>query len=104
MADPTGVFVLASVVSAATVSTATNAVAANKNRAGGYMQNQGTNALFVLYGNGASSSNYHVILKGGTAVSDGNGGILDFTLGGPLYTGQITVAGTVPTYTLCEFS
>ena len=78
----------------AIISTAT-ALAAKANRMGFSIQNLGTNPLFVLLGDGASATVFHVVLRGGTGTDDGTGGILTMT-DGTIYTGIITVAGTSP--------
>lgn len=81
--------------------TIATALAANVNRNGWVIQNQGTNALYVLLASGATSSQFHVALKGGTATSDGNGGTF-INLDGAVYQGTVTVAGTAPSYTVLE--
>lgn len=83
------------------VISASTALASNANRRGFMIQNQGTNPLFVLFGNGASITVFHMVLRGGTGAKDGLGG--SFTqFGGVVYTGEITVAGTSPSYTVTE--
>jgi len=84
------------------VSTQPTVLAVNSSRAGFVIQNQGTNPLYVRFGAGATTSVYHVILKGSTAVSDGSGGIFT-VLDNVCYTGIITSAGTAPSYTVAEF-
>lgn len=85
----------------AIVTSAGTALAANPARAGWMIQNLDTDALFVLLGSGASSSVFHVVLKGGTGADDGLGGsISQFT--GVIYTGIITVAGTTPRFVVTE--
>lgn len=79
------------------------ALAANSGRLGFAVQNLGQNALFVLLGSGASSSVFHVVLKGSTANDDGTGGTLSME-SGVVYTGIITIAGTSPRYTVTEFA
>lgn len=79
------------------------ALAANSGRLGFAIQNLGQNALFVLLGSGASSSVFHVVLKGSTANDDGTGGTLSME-SGVVYTGIITIAGTSPRYTVTEFA
>lgn len=79
------------------------ALAANPLRIGFAIQNQGTAPLFVLFGNGASTTVYHMILKGSTVDSDGTGGLAIFTEGA-IYDGIVTVAGTTPKYTVMEMA
>lgn len=81
----------------------TTALAANNKRIAWAIQNQGTNALFVCLGTGASSSVYHFVLKGGTAAADGSGGSISQEAG-TIYNGIITVAGTSPSYTVLEIA
>jgi hypothetical protein len=83
------------------VSTQATVMAANASRSGWHLQNQGTNPIFVLLGTGASTTIYHVVLKGGTAASDGNGAIYS-QMAGVVYQGIVTTAGTGATYTLAE--
>ncbi len=86
-----------------TVATDATAAAANSARIGFRIQNQGTNKLYVLFGTGASTSVYHVILKASTGAADGTGG--EFVMMGPtVYTGIVTVAGTNPSYTVLEIA
>lgn len=83
------------------ISSAATALAANPKRIAWNIQNLGQNALFVLFGSGASTSVFHVVLKAGSANDDGTGG----TVGqesGVIYTGIITIAGTSPRYTVLE--
>lgn len=75
------------------IQTGTVAIAANSARRGFVIQNCATTTLYVLFGNAASTTVFHVALKGGTALDDGNGGIYNQTQG-VVYTGVITVAGT----------
>lgn len=84
-----------SILSAAT------ALSANSNRKGWMIQNVGTNPLFVLLGSGASTTVFHAVLKGGTAASDGLGGSYEQT-SGVIYTGEVTIAGTSPSYVVLE--
>ncbi len=85
------------------VASAGTALAANVARLGWGIQNVGTNPLFVLMGDGASSTVYHRVLKGGSGDSDGLGGSLDYTTG-VVYTGIITVAGTSPKFVVFEIA
>lgn len=86
----------------AIIGTAT-AMSANEGRLAFSIQNLGTNALFVLLGSGATTSVFHVVLKGGTGNDDGTGGSLSME-SGAVYTGIITVAGTTPRYTVTELA
>ena len=83
------------------ISSSATALSANDNRRTVLIQNLGTNPLFVKFGTGATTSDFDIILKGGTANDDGLGGVLSFdTLS---YTGVITIAGTSPRYTATDF-
>lgn len=83
------------------VTIAGTALGINNNRRTVIIQNLGTNALFVKFGSGASSTDFDVVLKGGTSSDDGLGGVLSFDV--LSYTGIITVAGTSPRYTATDF-
>lgn len=81
--------------------TSTTALALNSARVGFQIQNQGTNPLFVYFGTGAATNKYHFILKASTGAADGSGGSYAM-LGGDVYRGLITVAGTSPSYSILE--
>ncbi len=66
------------------------------------IQNLGTNPLFVLLGSGASTSVFHIILKGCTGQDDGSGGFYEQNGGGAVYQGIVTVAGTSPRFVVME--
>jgi hypothetical protein len=87
------------------VLTSATALAANGGSAGGrggfFIQNQGTNQLYVLLGAGCSSSQYHLILKACSQAADGTGGSFSM-MEGMVYRGIVTVAGTSPSYTVLE--
>jgi len=86
-----------SIVSAAT------ALAANTARIGFAIQNSGTNPLFVLLGDGASTTVFHFVLKAGTGNDDGLGGSL-LMMEGIVYTGIVTIDGTTPRYVVLEIA
>lgn len=73
----------------------------NEYRIGIIIQNLGTNPLFVKFGAGASTSDFDVILKGGSGNDDGLGGVLSFDV--LSYTGIITVAGATVRCTATQF-
>lgn len=77
------------------------ALASNTKRNGWMIQNLGTNPLFVRLGSGASTSVFHIVLKGGTGNDDGLGATVAQT-SGAVFTGEISVAGTSPRYTVLE--
>lgn len=79
------------------------ALAANEGRLGFSIQNLGTNALFVRFGAGATTSLFHVVLKAATGADDGTGGSVAMEAG-VVYTGVITIAGTSPRYVATEFA
>lgn len=80
---------------------AATALASNPARTSWMIQNLGTNPLFVLKGSGASTSVFHVVLKGGTGNDDGTGGSLAEEAG-TIYSGIVTIAGTSPRYVVTE--
>lgn len=84
-----------------TPTTGNTILASNPARAAFTIQNLGTNALFVRLGAGATTSVFHVVLKGGTGNDDGSGGILSME-SGTIYTGAISVAGTSPRLVVTE--
>lgn len=88
----------------AIVTSAGVALAANTKRKGFMIQNVGTNALFVNLGGTASATVFHVVLKGGTGDSDGNGGSFGQMDGGLIFKGAITVAGTSPKFVVTELT
>ena len=83
------------------ISSAATALASNEARTSWMIQNLGTNALFVRKGGTASTSVFHVVLKGGTANDDGLGGSFAEEAG-TIYTGIISIAGTSPRYVVTE--
>ena len=87
----------------AIVTSAGTAIAANDARGAWMIQNVGTNALFVNYGGTASSTVFHVVLKGGTGDSDGLGGSISQE-SGVVFTGAISVAGTTPKFVVTELT
>lgn len=87
----------------AIVTSAGTAIAANAARGGWMIQNLGTNALFVLFGSGASTTIFHAVLKGGTSSDDGLGASIS-QMQGVVYTGIITVAGTSPRFVVTELT
>jgi hypothetical protein len=90
-----------SAVNTPSIASAATALAANANRTGWFIQNLGTNTLFVNLGGTASTTVFHMVLKGGTGNDDGLGG--SFTdMSGIVFTGAITIAGPSPRYTVLE--
>ncbi len=67
-------------------------LAANEARIGFTIQNVGTTAAKVRFGSGASTSVYHIVLKGGSADGDGLGASFSMT-SGAVYNGIITFFG-----------
>lgn len=67
-----------------------------------YVQNVGTNPLYVRCGPGASNSVFHFALAGGTVDSDGLGGMIKISQAD--WAGIISVAGTSPKYVFTELS
>jgi len=85
------------------IQSSATALEANEGRLGFSIQNLGQNALFVRLGDGATTSIFHIVLKGGTANDDGTGGSLSME-SGVIYKGKITIAGTSPRYTVTELA
>lgn len=83
------------------LTSAGTALASNNARIAWSIQNLGTNPLFVLLGSGASTTVFHVVLKGATGNDDGTGGVISQE-SGTIYTGIITVAGTSPRFVCLE--
>lgn len=83
------------------LTSAGTALASNPARLGWNIQNLGTNPLFVLFGSGASTSVFHVVLKAASGADDGSGGSIAQE-SGVIYTGIITVAGTSPRFVVLE--
>lgn len=82
------------------LTSAGTALVVNDKRRYWSIQNVGTNPLFILLGDGASSSVFHYVIKGGTGDSDGLGG--SASSGIVCYTGIISVAGTTPKFVVTE--
>lgn len=85
------------------IQTSATALASNASRMGWQIQNVGINPLFILLGDGATTSVFHAVLKGGSGASDGLGGSIS-QMNGAVYTGKITVAGTTPQYVVTEIA
>lgn len=76
------------------------AIAANPARTYLHIQNVGMNPIRVCFGDTASATVYHVVLKGGSADGDGLGASIE--LNGTVYTGAVTFDGTTPKYVVIE--
>lgn len=76
------------------------ALASNQNRRFFSIQNVGTNPLFILLGDGASTTVFHAVIKGGAANSDGLGG--SYSSGTVCYQGDVSVYGTSPLFVVTE--
>lgn len=85
------------------IQTGATALAANQERLGWYIQNQGTNVLYILHGPGCTTSVYTAAIPACTLAKDGTGGSASME-NGVVYTGIITVAGTSPSYTATEWA
>lgn len=70
---------------------------------GELIQNLGTNQIFVKFGTTASSTDFDIVIPGGTGNDNGTGGMQQFPIG-PLQAGlPISVAGTSPRFTISRF-
>lgn len=78
------------------------AAAGAGNRRGWSIQNVGQNPVFVRMGGTASTTVFHIVLKAGTADSDGLGGSIEEKQGA-VFQGQITIAGTTPKVVVTEY-
>lgn len=83
------------------IASSATALALNTARIAWQIQNLGTNPLFVLLGTGASTTVFHVVLKAAAGNDDGSGGTTGQS-SGTIFTGIISVAGTLPRYTVLE--
>ena len=83
------------------IQTGATALTANDQRGAWHIQNVGTNPLRILLGDGASSTVYHFVLKGGTADGDGLGASVGQS-SGTVFSGTITIDGTSPKYVVME--
>lgn len=84
------------------VASSATALASNPARIYWQIQNLGTNALYVLMGTGATTSVFHMVLKGGTGNDDGLGA--SYASQEVCFTGAITVAGSSPRYVVTEIA
>jgi len=103
MADKYGVQIALGTANIPSIASDTTALAANPARCAFMIQNLGTNALFVRFGTGASSTVFHVVLKAGTGNDDGSGGTFAME-GETMWQGIISIAGTSPRYTVAELT
>lgn len=87
----------------AILTSAGTALASNPARIAWSIQNLGQNPLFVLRGNGASTTVFHTVLKAATSNDDGTGGSISEEAG-TIYTGILTVAGTSPRFVVTEIA
>lgn len=101
MADTQGIIAPLSTSNTPSIASVALAIPANKARGGWFIENLGTNPLFVLLGTGATSTIFHVVLKGASVANDGTGGLFAQTAG-VIYTGDVTIAGTSPSYVVWE--
>lgn len=65
------------------------------------IQNVGTNPVFICMGNAASPTQFHAVIKGGSADSDGNGGSFGQE-GAVVFQGSVYIAGTNPKVVVTE--
>ena len=73
-------------------------LSANASRVRWYIQNLGTNPLFVRYGASASTTVFHFVLNADSASDAGNGGKWTDNE----WNGIVSVAGTSPRYVVWE--
>lgn len=101
MADARSILVMPGTANTPEIRGTTPALVANTARSGWFVQNLGTNALFVRLGTAASTTVFHFALKAGSVADDGSGGSISQT-DGSVYTGIISIAGTSPRYVVME--
>lgn len=82
----------------AIVTSGGDVIASNANRKAWAIQNLGTNPLFVRLATGASSTVFHVVLKGCAVADDGSGGYFS----DEVYTGVVSATGTSPRFAVTE--
>lgn len=82
------------------IASAATALAANSARKYFMITNLGTNPLFVRFGASASTTVFHVCLAAGNVNDDGLGA--SYESGVWCYTGEVSIAGTSPRYTVFE--
>lgn len=70
-------------------------------RSSWFIQNLGTNTLFVRRGGTATTEVFDYALKAGSLIDEGTGGSVGES-GPVVFTGDITVAGTSPRYVATE--
>ena len=80
------------VQSVAIVTLAGTVLVPNGNRLAWFVQNLGTNPLYVKMGAGASTTDFDFALKGCTAQDDGTGGYIS----DEIFQGTVSIAGTSP--------
>lgn len=85
------------------IASSATAIDANPKRTQWLIQNLGTNPLFVRLGAGASTTEFHTVLKAAVVQDDGSGGMMGQDVGA-IYCGIITIAGTTPRYTVLEMT
>lgn len=71
------------------VTTTGDVLSANTSRRGWSIQNVGQVPVFIRLGTGASTSEFHYVIKGGTADSDGLGGTVS-QMEGVVFAGVIS--------------
>lgn len=101
MADTQNIIATKNLANTPSILGATTALASNPARGGWQIQNLGTSPLFLLMGSGASTSVFHMVLKGGSVADDGLGASYSQNTG-VVYTGIVTIAGTTPRYVVLE--
>ena len=103
MADLQGIIAPVAVSNTPSIASSTTALAANSERGAWMIQNLGQNQLFVRLGTGASTTVFTVVLKAATANDDGTGGTFAQEAG-VIWTGEVSIAGTSPRYTVTELT
>lgn len=85
------------------VTTAGTVLAANTARIAWSIQNLDTSPLYVRLGPNASTTVFHVALKGASLTDDGTGGTFSQE-DGAVYNGIITAASSTPRFVVAELA
>lgn len=80
--------------------TGTNVLTVNTSRNKFIVQNLGTNPLYVRFGDNASVTAFHIVLKACAVAADGTGG--SYESGSVVWQGDVSVAGISPSLTILE--
>ena len=103
MADTQAIIAPVSVANTPAIIATATALDANPARAGWMIQNTGTNVIYLRFGAGASTTVFHILLKGGSGNNDGLGASYS-QMDGIVFTGLVSIAGSSPLYVVTELT